>query len=263
MKEQHIVFQAAQFRDAETLTQESLDVVERRYGSGYPSFRDGAQPLCFHNRHHSEFVSQGADLMGEALGLSSTARAIGRLAGSAHDVIQLKPRGIMEQESADWLTKKMFAKSFNVPPMEIANLAILGTEATFEGTTLKQKVVELSYPTKEAELIAYSVACADLGEVFSPLGPRMSHELYKEIHGISPGQHPPMGPFLKYQQDNLALVQSYEYPHSMGEKVFAKLRSQVIEYHEDLLYHLQSGEISTWRQVMEADDNFRWAMSGM
>lgn len=255
------VFQAAQFSDASALTAESLQIVEQRYGSGYPYFSGGQSPLCYHNRHHSEQVSQGAEVMCEALGLSRTAQAIGKLAGSAHDIVQLKPRGIMEQESAEWLSEQMFSKSFNLPPMEIARLAILGTEPMFEGGQLRQKVSELTYPSKEAELIAMSVACADLGELYAPLGPRLGHELYKEIKGVSPNRKPLMQDFLEFQRGQVGLVRSYKFPHPKGEEVFGRLRSQVIEYHEDLLYHVEQGEITTWSEVIEADDNFRWAFS--
>lgn len=254
-------FQAAEFSDANALTAESLQIVEQRYGSGYPYFSGGESPLCYHNRHHSQQVSQGAEVMCEALGLSRTAQAIGKLAGSAHDIVQLKPRGIMEQESADWLTEKMFRKSFNLSPMKVASLAILGTEPIFEGGRLRQKVSELTYPSKEAELIAMSVACADLGELYAPLGPRLGHELYKEIKGVPPNAKPPMKDFLEFQKGQIGLVRSYRFPHPKGEEVFGGLRSEVIEYHEDLLYHLEQREITTWDQVMEADDNFRWTFS--
>lgn len=253
-------FSAAEFSVAEALTTKSLDIVEQRYGSGYPYFRGGEQPLCYHNRWHSEAVSKGADQMGEALGLSPSLRAIGRLAGSAHDIVQLKPRGVMEEESAEWLGREMF-KTFRAYPIEIAMLAIRGTEPIFEGGNLRQKVSELTFPTKDAELVAMSVACADLGELYSPLGPRMSHELYKEMNDISPNQRPSVRGLINFQKSQVNLVRNFQFPHPQGERVFGRLRNMTIEYHEDLLYHLQSGEINTWREVLEADDNFRWAAS--
>lgn len=254
-------FSDAEFSVAEALTAESLNIVEQRYGSGYPYFSGGVQPLCYHNKCHSVAVSEGADKMGEAFGLSRTARAIGRLAGGAHDIIQLKPRGVMEQESADWLSKRMRQEKFGAISSAIAHHAILGTEPIFENGNLRQRVSELKFPSKEAELVALSVACADLGELYSPLGPRLAHELFKEIKGLSPYDQAPMSELLEFQRGQVKLVHNYKYPHSVGEDVFGGLRPQIIEYHEDLLYLLERGEITTWAEVMEADENFRWTFS--
>jgi hypothetical protein len=248
----------AQILEAEAVGAQALDMVEARFGSGYPEYRHATESggLAYHNRHHSEAVQQGTERMGEALGLTRSELAIGRVAAAAHDIVQLKPRGVMEQESAEWLAERLDRRGFTGRAIAIGSLAILGTEPLFENNRLVGQVASIQeYPSKSAELVSKSVACADLGELHSPLGPLLGHDLFKEICGTAPDEEPPMDKLLGFQQGQLWLAENYQYPHVKGEAAFGGLRGKVVEYSAKVLGQLERGEI-TWRQLIEQDKAF-------
>lgn len=254
-----LVFEDAQFLATEAIATDALNIVEDQYGSGYPLYHGGENGgLAYHNRHHSEFVQEGTGRMCEALGLSPTERAIGRVAAATHDIVQLKPRGVMEQESVDWLAAEMRRRGiFAEQAVQIGALAILGTEPTFDGNRLSGQVVtELDYPSRSAELVAKSVACADLGELYAPTGPLVGHELYKEINGIAPGDEPDIAKLIGFQRGQVALADSYRYPLAKGEEVFGKLRGQVVDYSAEILDALERGDISSWSELIARDQAF-------
>lgn len=253
------VFEHAQKLKAAAIEAQALQQMGQQYGTGYPSFNAGSEAnLAYHNRHHAAAVSEATERMCRALGLSATERAIGRMAAGAHDIVQLKARGIMERESADWLEAKMLETGLFPPAViEIGVLAILGTEPLFaDNRIVGQMVSEQRYPTKSAELIAKSVACADLGELHAPIGPRLGHELYRQITGTQPGQEPPMGNFAKFQRNQLVLADSYVYPHAKGGEVFGGLRGAVVEHHKALLEAFERGDITNFAEVIDRDQAF-------
>ncbi|HSX42551.1 MAG TPA: hypothetical protein VLF59_00510 [Candidatus Saccharimonadales bacterium] len=246
-----------QLQETERVGTEALDLVEARYGSGYPHYRGGENGgLADHNRRHSWAVVQGMEAMADALDLSRTERAIGRTAAAAHDVVQLKARGVMEQESATWLE----ARLQGLVPAQIVRmgtLAILGTEPILEdGKLTGQVAAQLSYPDSRTELVAKSVACADLGELHSARGPLQGHELYKEIHGVTPADTPDMEGLVNFQRSQVWLAENYHYPHPMGERVFGGLRGVVVDYSAGMLDQLESGRIETWQQLVDHDEAF-------
>lgn len=258
------VFAAHQIQEAEQIGMNALELVEEQFGSGYPEYNGGeGGGLAYHNRHHSQAVLQGTEAMGHALGLSRTEIVIGRIAAAAHDIVQLKQRGIMEQESADWLKEQMErTKVFPEFAVAIGSLAILGTEPIFEGGRLTGQVATTqSYPSRSAELVSKSVACADLGELFSPEGPLLGHDLYKEINGVSQVGEPPMDALINFQRGQVSLTENYKYPHPEGERVFGALRGEVAAYSAQVLGQLEQGDIETWDQLIAQDHAFMVAHS--
>ena len=256
-------FNAAQILAAEQIETEALEIVEARYGSGYPHYLGGEDGgLAYHNRHHSEAVQTGAIRMSEALGLTPAETAIGSMAAAAHDIVQRKSRGVMEQESADWLAAEMQRRGiFPARAVEIGTLAILGTEPTFEDNRLVGQVAsQLEYPSRSAEMVAKSVACADLGELHSAQGPLLGHELFKEINGVAPAGEPPMEKLIGFQRGQVGLVESYQYPLAEGERVFGGLRGKVAAYSAKLLGQLERGEITSWQQLIAQDQAFMRAV---
>jgi len=251
------VLSAAQITELEVVGTAALERVETQYGSGFPHYsggRDGG--LAYHNRHHSWSVQQGTELMAAALELGRDERAIGRVAAAAHDIVQLKPRGTMEQESAEWLERQLDGK---VPTelTQVGALAILGTEPTFTGNRLTgQMATELSYPNRSAELVAKSVACADLGELHSAQGPLLGHELFKEIRKVAPGSTPDMEGLIEFQRGQLWLVENYQYPLGEGELVFGALRGAVSEQAGRVLAQLEAGTITDWQELIARDVAF-------
>lgn len=258
------VFDDAQMLATEAIAAEALTIVEDTYGSGYPLYRGGENGgLAYHNRHHSEALQADTGRMCDALGLTRTERAIGRLAGAAHDIVQLKPRGVMEQESAEWLEAEMHRRGvFPKDVIRVGTLAILGTEPTFEnGHLTGQVATQLRYPSRSAELIAKSVAAADLGELYSPAGPLLGHELFKEIQGVTPGDEPDMAQLIDFQREQVQLTERFRYPLPEAEAVFGKLRGEVVAYATEILDDLEQGNITSWDELIARDEAFMHANS--
>ena len=258
------VFAARQIAEANLLGDEALAEVEAQFGSGFPDYTGGQDGgLAYHNRHHSEAVRSGTEAMGEALGLTSTEMAIGRVAAAAHDIVQLKPRGVMEHESADWLAERLRARGiFPEFAVAIGSLAILGTEPVIEnGRIVGQAAATQEYPSKRAELVAHSVACADLGELYSPQGPLLGHDVYKESQGVGQREVPSMDNLLNFQRGQAAFTDGYRYPNAEAERVFGELRGPVAAYSAQMLEQLERGDIESWSQLIEQDKAFMCAHS--
>src|SRR5581483_12293197 len=127
-------FDNRQHQAMEMIGNRALRLVSSEFGSGYPFYRGGHNGgLAYHNAHHARQVKIGGAIMAEALGLPSSEAAVVRAAALAHDIVQLKPRGIMEQESAEWLEGEIARRQI-LPAAagEIGALCILGTEPIAE-----------------------------------------------------------------------------------------------------------------------------------
>jgi hypothetical protein len=243
------------------ITDAATSLADQQFGSGFPDFTEvGHTALRYHNGYHARSVSDGSVKMGEKLGLSKADLAIAAVAGAAHDVVQDKGSGQNETESAAWLAEKLRRDGiFPEDAVLIGNIAILGTEPTFEdGVLTGQKASELEYPSKRAEHIAKSVASADLGKLYTPEGPRLTHELYREIKGQNRNETPEIDESLvAFQRNSALLVSGYQYPLAEANTVLATHRPQVVAYHEKTLEQLEHGEIHSWQQLIEQDDAFR------
>ena len=205
-------FSSAQFLTANALAANALYIVEDRFGSGYPNYHGGEHGgLAYHNHHHSWVVQKGVERMVDALGLSATERVIGGMAAAAHDIVQHKPRGVMERESADWLAAAM--RRSNVFPESAIKMgvsAILGTEPIFENNRIVGQIASTQeYPSRIAELIGKTVGCADLGELYASTGPLVAHDFYKEVQGIGQTQTPPMDKLSDFQLGQVLLAETY------------------------------------------------------
>ena len=251
-------FSHAQNLEIETITNTALTEVETKYGSGFPTYTGGEQDgLSYHNRYHTESVYTGAVLMSQALGLSPADQALAGAAAAAHDIVQGKPRGVMEQESAEWLTVRLEARGlYGAADIEAARLAILATEPDFANGTAISRANELVYPSRTAEGIAFSVASADFSKLLTPIGVRLAHDVYKEIKGVSQNETPDFVDVLEYQRKQVIFVENFRFPHPLAEQLFGGLRSEVTDFTVDLVGRLESGEIENWRQLMAADDAF-------
>lgn len=239
----------------------ALEQVDATYGAGYPLWTPGSQELSYHNGHHARAVGDAAFSMTEALGLSRVEQEVAKRAGFAHDIVQLRGRGIDEAASADWLMAAMQErKLFPAELMTMGRMAIIGTEPLFDGTVLVgQKATELEYPDRRTELVAKSVACGDLGELFQPQGPFLGHQLFREIKGMVPEHELPMDALLGFQRNQQALIDRYEYPLVEANTLLATHRPQVSEYNAQLVEQLEQGAIETWDDLIARDMAFMHA----
>lgn len=247
-----------QIAKAERIGNDALGTIDRTYGGGYPHWSPGATELAYHNGHHARAVGEGAVKLCVALGLDSIEQAIALTAGRAHDIVQLKGRGIDESESADWLEVAMREQDIFPPARrEMGRLAILGTEPLFrDGKIIGQKATQLAYPSKTAEQLAMSVASADMGELYIPEGPYMGHQLFRELQGMPSEDEPAFEDLIRFQRSQVALLETYTYPLRQANRVLATHRLQVIKYGHAILRQLESGTIESWDQLLQKDQDF-------
>ena len=243
----------------EAVGEEALDVVDKTYGDGYPKYRRrGSHELSYHNGHHAREVGNTAFKLCTLSGLDLLERETGRTAGFAHDIVQLKGRGTDERESAEWVERQLSRGDTVAPALRsMAALAIVGTEPLFEGGKLVgQKATTMRYPSKDAETMAKSVASADLGELYTPQGPLLAHQLFREINGMARPQNLSMEKLAAFQKNQVELLERYRFPLPKAERKLTKHKPQVIAYSTDLMRKIEAGEVDSWEGVIELDQAF-------
>lgn len=252
---EQITFTSEQCGTLDTLGAAALKHVDREFGTGYPHFRGGyGGGLAYHNGHHTRSVQAGALRFCQDTGCAPSEVKTAAVAANEHDSVQLKPRGVMERESAQRLAQGMARRRLPPPAIAAATLAILGTEPIMHGSQLTgQMVSRLRFPSKAAERVALAVACGDFSELYAPIGPYLAHRLWQEIKVGSPHQSPPMEDLAAFQKTQLALADNYRYPHPRGEGLFGGLRTKVVAYHARILKQLQQGTLERFDQLLEQD----------
>jgi len=208
----------------------------------------------FHSLVHSMNVGSFSRFIAQQLDLSPYMVALTEAVGRTHDVIRRGTIGQDEGESAQWFAH--YAQHYGIDPDDIAigSSAILGTIPKVDPETFMlvgQHVDEIDFSEmprpEEAELVARIVATADLGELFLPTGPLMSHMLLFEIVK----RKPTLEEIVKFQRTQVEML--YAYQHPLGEQTPVFLlchKNDVIRYSEQQLARLENGEITTWEEVV-------------
>lgn len=250
-------FSPCQISNIEQTGKEALDIIDRTYGEGYPAWTRGRHELSYHNGHHGRSVGQGALRLCVSMGIESDAARIGEMAGYTHDLVQLKGRGKDEAESAEWFEQKLRQRGIDQHYARMGGLAIRGTEPLFKGNKIVgQKATTLSYSDKESEKVAYSVACGDFGEMYTPQGPYMAHQLFQEIKGMPNESAIPFDDMPSFQRNQIELLEEYQYPLKQANTVLATHKPQVIRYAQTTLKQLEDGTIETWDELLRRDQAF-------
>lgn len=253
---QNITLSVEQLTAAADLGGQALRTMDARYGTGFPHYEGGAEAnLGYHNGYHARTVAEDGIAVGQALGFSAAELIVTDLSGKAHDIVQLKPRGVMEAESAEWLTDKMRQTGLPAIMAEAGSLAILGTEPVFEdGKLVGQVAARQEYPSKSAERVGLAVGCGDFGRMLSPIGPLLSHRLYQQIQGCAPDQVPQIGEsFVRFLTAQTELRENYRFPLPAAEQILGKNRGQVIAYGEEIFRQAQRGDLESWKQLQAQD----------
>ena len=212
----------------------------------------------FHSLVHSMNVGSTSRMIAEELGLPPYLVALAETAGHAHDVIRKGAIGEDEGESAEWFEKyaRLYGLSSNY--VETGSLAIYGTIPTVRpgdfmltgqhvSKMAEEDVFEITENPDQAELIARIVASADLGELFQPTGPLMSHMLLFEINKGKPSYEQ----LLRFQKTQVEMLHAYKHP--LGEQtpdILLRHKVDVIRHSEKLLAQLENGEVTTWEEVV-------------
>ena len=242
----------------------ALEISEAHFCSGFPEFRGGSiKKLAYNNAKHNKAVGDGASHLGEYLGFSRYERELLRTAGYAHDLEQLKGRGTDERESAEWVEKQLRDGGIEPAAAKLAGLAILGTLPVFEnndyhGRVIDQTANRMGFDSRHDELFVKSIASADLGELYTPVGPLNGHLLYMQRQGVEPGNEPDMGSLTDFHENQLRFLVNYRYPIAEANEVLATHQTEVIRYNEYFLQRLKDGELTTWEEILELDKTFMY-----
>jgi hypothetical protein len=248
----------------------ALHEMERRYGSGYPEYRPGEEATyALHGSAHGVQVGNDSELMAVRVGLSAPYVRLARATGRAHDAILTDgygnklERGEMEAQTAEFFAGLL--RDGGVPGIlaDTGSLAVLGTRPWFDetGQVTGQAVTHMEFPDRPAELLALSVASADLAGTLSPVGPIIALSWYREDRGYEAGQQMPFDAedLTQYTEAQVAFVSDHQFPHPAGEKLFAVLRGEVVAYHAGVLAELQAGSITSWAELAARAEAFREA----
>jgi hypothetical protein len=135
--------------------------------------------------------------------------------------------------------------------------AIRGTEPLFKGNQLVgQMATRMNYPDRTTELVTKSVASGDLGELYTPQGPYLGHQLFREIQGMPTERQLPFEKMAAFQRNQVGLLEQYQYPLKQAERLLATHRPQVTDYSHNLLEQLEAGTIETWDELIDRDKAF-------
>ncbi len=239
--------------------QQALAISEENYCSGFPHFRGGKiRKLGHNNARHNFIVGRDSAQVGGAIGFDSTSREALQTAGHAHDVVQLKGRGMDERESAEWVVEQLRNRGFPETISKLTGAAIMGTLPIFNsnGEIVDQAANQMDFDSRYEEAFVKTVATADLGEIHTPMGPYSGHQVYKQLRGLEPDQPLPMDGLMEFQESQLRLVTGHRYLIPEGESVLATHRTQVIKYSEYIAEQLREGKIESGDRVTALDMAF-------
>lgn len=242
----------------------ALDIATDRYCSGYPGYAGGkVKKLGYNNALHGRMVGEDGGKVVSRLGLPSSLVRLAEATGNAHDVVQDNilrgVRGVDEAESAAWMEERLVKAGFEDVVVKLGGKAILGTEPRFDGggpvhgKIIGQKADVFTYNSREEEKFVKGIASADLGRIYTPIGPFLSHMLYQQRQGKSVSQTPDMDDFLDFQSNQVGFVQNYRYPLREAEGVLATHRRLVTKYTDFVYKQAQDGGIESWKQLVEQD----------
>lgn len=243
----------------------ALSIATDRYCSGYPNYTGGTvRKLGFNNALHGRMVGEDGGKIASRVGLSPSLVRLAEATGNAHDIVQdnlllRNIRGIDEAESAAWMEEQLMKAGFESVVARLGSKAILGTEPRFDGggpirgKIIGQKADVFTYDSREEEKFVKGIAAADLGRIYTPIGPFLAHMIYQQRQGKSANQVPDMSDFLNFQTNQTEFIQSYRYPLRDAEGVLATHRRQVTSYTNFVYKQAKEGQIESWKQLVEQD----------
>jgi hypothetical protein len=237
------------------------------YGVGYPHYVSGNEfSFAAHNGLHGQEVGQSARIMATRLELPPLYVALSQAAGWAHDAILTDgngnklARGEMEDRTAAYFGGLLRAEGAEEAVIKAGILGVLATKVTFssEGYLVAQGVVDLEFPTREAEEVAMSVSCADIAGAYGRRAPVNCLEYYKEFRGI-PADVPAMfdpNALAEHYQNQQRFLDNYAFPHPVGERLFGTRRGELNEFYRHAEGALQAGTIDDWQTLFERSEAY-------
>jgi hypothetical protein len=174
--------------------------------------------------------------------------------------MQLMGRGKDEEMSAQWLSDQLRLARFKPYYSEVGRLMVIGSQPIFDdnGELVGQMASHLAYPDEAAEILGKGLASNDIGgEIFSPQGAYLAHQLYREITGCRPGENPPIDPkFIEFQRRQVRLMERYRFPLPGAEKILATHRLDATAYADQVRLQVERGEITDYGDLIAQDIAF-------
>lgn len=234
----------------------TLAEVAYRYGDGKRAGSLASYP--YHNLSHAVAVMEGSIKLTTHLGLSRAAVELAAMSGAAHDVIRERSADATpEQASAAWLRDTMKSYDYGDDDILITTEAIIATTAALdEHGVLVAQIHDIDTRT-DAGKVALSVASADMGALYRPDGPRIAHDYFRELQGLSGDEVPrTLEGLREYQEGEVVLTRDYRYPLDAAEKIFATRREHTVAHHARVLALLEDGQLTDWHELERLDTSY-------
>ncbi|HTE21478.1 MAG TPA: hypothetical protein VK674_00365 [Candidatus Limnocylindria bacterium] len=251
--------------------------VDQQYGTGFPHFASHVDergnilgpdtPYAYHNGFHTRSGEEDAVRLGMRLGYGPAKLALLGATLDTHDLIFTGNRGPDEEASAQLLVEDLQGVNehygrtiFGDREIVMGELGVKGTTAEVDesGVLLGQLAASQDYPDAETQEFALAVTCADTGRLYTPDGPRMGHAYYRELIGRNlPGDVVPIDDRLvEFQNNQVTLLENYQYPLPEADEVLSTHRQEVIDYSGALAGDLAAGTIENWDEIAGRDASF-------
>lgn len=247
-------------RSIATAGQLALARMVEHYGGGYPEYTPGSEiSFAAHNGLHGMEVGADAKLMCTEMGLPYPYIALGKATGEAHDAILTDSkgnkleRGDMEDQTAAFFGKLLREQGVDERLVVAGELGVIGTKNILsdEDFLIGQVVSSMEFPSKYAEDMAMSVACADMAGAYSQRGPVNCLEYYRELRHIQAHREVGFNPgeLISHYLYEQRFLDIYAFPHPLGEELFGRNRGRLNDFYQQTVEALQAGSIESWAQL--------------
>lgn len=237
----------------EAFTEDTIAMVDWRYGSGFPNFTAGNKKTpAYHNGYHTRRVTTDVGKLARHFGFDAKLTAVVRSAGAIHDFIKEYGPGVDEENSSWLLREGLKYCGVDWKHIKIGCTAVKGTEPRLgEWSVLGQKAFEVDYESAEEKQASELLATADLGALYAPDGPLLGHMVLKEAV-----EDPEWNMLRKFQVCQTSFLEDYKYPHVRAGKLLSTHRPEVIAHSVSLVDELEAGNIGSFEEVIARDLEF-------
>lgn len=257
-------FDSQQLNAVRDIGQRALAISRTDYCSGEPLFHSGeltgfsseggvVRKLPYNNWWHNTRVGKYSGLVIHHHGGSRSDMELGEATGKTHDLRQLGGRGNDERASAEWIAQQIQESAVGLPQQAalVSAKGIIGTEPLFnaKGQIIGQKASQLEYASKWEEIFVKSIACADWGDVLTPIGPLLSFMVLLQRQGKSIEQDGDVSELLSFMEVHWPFIKNFQYLLPKAE-FLATHRLQVTRFTAFIYQQALNSRIETWAQLI-------------
>ena len=240
-------FDAAQDKALGLISLRAKQTVLDNYGYGLPRHEPIAGVLPYHGLKHTNNTAEDWNRLAEAANMTPAERRLGQTMAAAHDVKQNGERGEIERASAQWLVDQLEEAQFGEPETTVARVGlevtepIMAADGNFTGI---QKAHTFEYAFPVLAKIATGLSTADMGRLHAPSSQVGACLLHEEVRGRD------LSSMTTFQEKQVALIETYQYPHPLGEQVFGNLRGFVAQNAQQVYRRLEAGAYDDWNHLV-------------